>query len=103
MQASLSTRLVYVLQKADMLMAAQALMQSPRRPRPTLDEALSRTRALVTEQWSNIEAVAEALLKDPDGRLGYARTCALIRAHEASKEWKSLTWDDEARLGSALT
>ena len=98
MQASLSTRLVYVLQKADMLMAAQALMQSPRRPRSTLDEALSRTRGLVSEEWSSIQAVAEALLAAPDGRLDYAQTCEVVRTHEASKEWRSPRWDDEQRL-----
>jgi hypothetical protein len=63
--------LLQVLQKGDMLMAANALMQSPRRPRPTLDQALARARAVVAEQWDNgnIPAIAEALINSPNSRL----------------------------------
>ena len=94
----LNQRLLYVLQKSDLLLAALALMKSPRRPRPTLAEALRRARALVSEEWSSIQAVAEALLAAPDGRLDYAQTCEVVRTHEASKEWRSPRWDDEQRL-----
>jgi hypothetical protein len=61
-----------------------------------LRETLVRAKVLVNDEWSNIAAVAEALLKAPAGKLDYDQARAVLRTHQAAKEWKSLRWDTPA-------
>jgi hypothetical protein len=84
--------------KGDLVAACRALERHPR-PRPTLSMALDRARELVDQEWLNghIQVIARALMDALDGQLSYDEVREVIR-EESARSWKSLRWDNEARV-----